>query len=74
MVYIPPIGVRVILVDDSGEVCGLLPTKEILPLWALYGGGLQRLDDRVFLLAPRNVELSGDGADEFLAKGFVNQV
>ena len=38
------------------------------------GGGLQRLDDRVFLLAPRNVDLSSDGTDEFLEKGFVNQV
>lgn len=38
------------------------------------GGALQRLDDRVFLLAPRNVELSSDGTDEFLEKGFVNQV
>ena len=37
-------------------------------------GGLQRIDDRVFLLAPRNVELSSDGTDEFLEKGFVNQV
>ena len=38
------------------------------------GGSLQRLDDRVFLLAPSNVELSSDGADDFLEKGFVNQV
>jgi cell division inhibitor SepF len=38
------------------------------------GGSLERLDDRVFLLAPPNVEVSSDATDGVLKKGFVNQL
>jgi cell division inhibitor SepF len=37
-------------------------------------GGLQRIDDRVFLLAPRNVDLSGEATAGVLERGFFNQV
>jgi len=38
------------------------------------GGGLQRIDDRVFLLAPHNVDLSSEATARFLERGFFNQV
>jgi cell division inhibitor SepF len=37
-------------------------------------GGLQRIDEGVFLLAPRNVDLSSEATARFLEKGFFNQV
>ena len=39
-----------------------------------FDGGLQRIDDRVFLLAPRNADLSGEATARFLERGFFNQV
>jgi cell division inhibitor SepF len=38
------------------------------------GGSLEILGERVFLLAPPNVEVSSDVSDGVLGKGFVNQV
>jgi cell division inhibitor SepF len=37
-------------------------------------GSLQRLDDKVLLLAPRDLELSSEAAAGFLEKGFFNQI
>jgi cell division inhibitor SepF len=37
-------------------------------------GSLQRIDDKILLLAPRNVELSSEATAGFLKKGFFNQV
>jgi cell division inhibitor SepF len=37
-------------------------------------GGLQRIDEGLFLLAPHNVELSGEETTEVLERGFFNQV
>jgi cell division inhibitor SepF len=36
-------------------------------------GGMQRIADKVFLLTPRNVEVSAEQRAELLAKGFFNQ-
>lgn len=36
-------------------------------------GGMQRVADKVFLLTPRNVEVSAEQRAEFLEKGFFNQ-
>ena len=38
------------------------------------GGGLLRIDEGLFLLAPHNVDLSGEETAEFLERGFFNQV
>jgi cell division inhibitor SepF len=37
-------------------------------------GSLERLDDRVLLLAPHDVELSGGAAADALAKAFFDQI
>jgi cell division inhibitor SepF len=37
------------------------------------GGGIQRIADKVFLLTPRNVEVSAEMRASFLEKGFFNQ-
>ena len=37
-------------------------------------GSLQRLDDGLLLLAPRDLELSSEAAAGFLEKGFFNQI
>jgi cell division inhibitor SepF len=37
-------------------------------------GRLQRLDEKVLLLAPRDLELSSEAAAGFLEKGFFNQI
>ena len=36
-------------------------------------GGMQRIADKVFLLTPRNVEVSAEERARFLEKGFFNQ-
>jgi cell division inhibitor SepF len=36
-------------------------------------GGMQRIADKVFLLTPRNVEVSAEQRAELLEKGFFNQ-
>ena len=36
-------------------------------------GGMQRIGDKMFLLTPRNVELSAEQRAELLEKGFFNQ-
>ena len=37
-------------------------------------GDLVRIEEGLFLLAPHNVELSGEETTEFLERGFFNQV
>ncbi len=36
-------------------------------------GGMQRIADKVFMLTPRNVELSAEQRAQLLEKGFFNQ-
>jgi cell division inhibitor SepF len=36
-------------------------------------GGMQRIADKVFLLTPRNVELSSEERARLIEKGFFNQ-
>jgi cell division inhibitor SepF len=36
-------------------------------------GGMQRIADKVFLLTPRNVEVSAEERAQWLEKGFFNQ-
>jgi len=36
-------------------------------------GGMQRVADKVFLLTPRNVEVSAEERQRMLEKGFFNQ-
>jgi cell division inhibitor SepF len=36
-------------------------------------GGMQRIADRVFMLTPRNVELSAEERARLIEKGFFNQ-
>ena len=36
-------------------------------------GGMQRIADKVFMLTPRNVEISAEERAELIEKGFFNQ-
>jgi cell division inhibitor SepF len=36
-------------------------------------GGMQRIADKVFMLTPRNVEISAEQRAELIEKGFYNQ-
>ena len=36
-------------------------------------GGMQRVADRVFMLTPRNVEISAEERAQLIEKGFFNQ-
>jgi len=36
-------------------------------------GGMQRIADRVFMLTPRNVEISAEERAQLIEKGFFNQ-
>ena len=55
------------------------PEREVLELFGRAGaiialdGGMQRIADKVFLLTPRNVEVSAEERARLIEKGFFNQ-
>ena len=49
------------------------PSRLTVAVSGAQGGGMQRVADKVFMLTPRNVEVSAEARARLLEKGFFNQ-